>query len=234
LLEPRPKITGAVKLHDVAIEEAMAYAKPHSKDFATGRLAGSNTFETYLPGDEMFLNSIVAKGDLTMQPVTLRTVRVGEMVNELGRQLPVLKFSPVKVEPMRGTIQMQYELHNKVVQFDAFDCQDVDGNQLKVTGKVGLPNLQGDLSGEFFWAEPQVKGCLLEGNSDAQGRMIIPVAIRGDLMHPGFSTLSDLVVKLGGRALECEKKKFLDRVKQGDTKQLGDALKKQLQGLFGQ
>lgn len=234
LTHPRPALSGTVKWHNIVIEDAITFAKPEYRDFASGRMAGQTDFMTYLPSDAEFMPFLKAKGEVNAQPVTLNSVKVGEMLNNLIRQLPpMVKMSPVKVDPLKGQLKAAFNLAKQVLQIDSLEARDVDNSELRLKGKVSIPALQGDFAGTFLWAKPQVQGCLLEGNSDATGRMLIPVAIKGDLMHPGLDSLSDLISKLGSKALACEQKKLIEKVKKGDTKQLENDIKKGLQGLFG-
>src|SRR5262249_41126330 len=161
------------------------------------------------PADAEFLPFLKAKGEANLQPVTLNTVKVGQMINDLTKQVPGGGVKPVKVEPFKGAVKVKFDMHSSTVQILALDGHDLNDSELQLKGKVAVPTLQGDLVGDFFWSQPQVKGCLLEGNSDAKGRMIIPVAIKGNLMQPGLSTLSDLITKLGTKTLQCEVKKQL-------------------------
>jgi hypothetical protein len=64
--------------------------------------------------------------------------------------------------------------------------------------------------------------------------MVIPLAMKGSLMNPGFSILTDVVGTLAGRALECEKKKLIDRVRAEGTDKLKKEVNKALKGIFGQ
>ncbi len=234
LTDARPAIQGVVKWSNLVTEDAIGFAKPEYREFATGRMAGTTEFLTYLPSDEEFMPFLKAKGEVNMSPVTLNTVRVGQMINDLAKQLPMVKMSPAKLDPLKGTLKAVFNMQKQTLQIDSLEAKDVDNSELNLKGKVSVPGMQGDFAGTFFWATPQVQGCLLEGNSDASGRMIIPVAIKGDLMHPGLSSLSDLISKLAGKALNCEQKKLVERVKKEGTKQLEDEVKKKLKGLFGQ
>ncbi len=233
LLDPRPALQGLVKWRDLVIQDAIGFAKPEYKDFATGRMAGSTEFKTYMPGDPSFMQFLKAKGDISMEPVTLNSVKVGQIINDLVQKVPMLKIAPVKVEPLQGTVKTRFDLHDQVMQIEAFNAHDRSGSELQLQGKVALTNMQGDLNGSFLWAQPTVKGCLLEGNADAQGRVIIPVVIKGDLMHSGMGMLGDSASQLGGKALECEKKKLVERVQKEGTKKLEEEVKKGLKGLFG-
>jgi hypothetical protein len=167
------------------------------------------------------------------EPVTLNSVKVGEMINDLVKQASVLKMQPVKVDPLHGSLKSEFDLRNQAVQIEHLVARDVDNSEIQLHGKVAIPSLQCDLAGQFFWSKPQVQGCLLEGNADASGRMIIPVALKGDLMHPGLSSLSDLISKLGAKALQCESKKLVEKVQKEGGQQLEKEVQKQLQNIFG-
>jgi hypothetical protein len=238
LLQTRPQLKGTVEGQNLVIQDALAFAKPELKDFASGRMGGRVSFTTSMPSEPDFLAALKASGGIVLQPVTLNSVKVGQMLNDLMDKIPAaartrLHLQPVKVDPLKGLVKSDFTLRAQVMTIENFLAQDIEGSELHLQGKVTVPALQGDLAGQFVWAKPQLQGCLLEGNSDAQGRMLVPVAIKGDLMHPGFSALSDLVNKLVNGALHCEQKKLVERVKKEGTKKIEQEVKKQLQGLFG-
>ena len=233
LTDPRPTVRGFLKWHELVIQDALGFVKPEYREFATGRSEGSTEFETVLPSDAQFMQFLKAKGDLKAEPVVLNSVKVGQVVNDLVKQVPMIKMQPMKVEPLKGYVRSKFDLRDQVAQIDGFTAHDNGGSELQLKGKVMLTNMQGDLAGTFLWASPSVKGCLLEGNSDSSGRLAVPVAIKGDLMHPGIGTLSDTISKLGTKALACEQKKLVDQIQKEGTKKLEEEGKKILKGLFG-
>lgn len=233
LVQNNPTLQGTVLWNAITIEDAIGFAKPEYKEMAKGKTAGRAEFATQLPSSPDFMKALRARGEATANPLTLNSVKIGDMINDAIKQVPVLKVAPVKVDPLHGDMKLAFELSQQTVNIPSFLAHDQGGSDLQMKGKVTLTNMQADLVGNLFWQQDQVKGCLAEGNSDPKGRLIVPLAIRGDLMKPGFSLLSDTLQKLAGRALECEKKKLIDRVQKegvdGLKKQLGDTLK----GIFG-
>lgn len=233
LLEVRPKLHGNVKWSNLTIQDAVGWSKPAMKDIATGKMAGTSEFSTYLPSDPEFMNTLKTKGNITLEPVTLNSVRMGQVINDLVKKVPMLKLQPVRVDPLNGSVKSDFDLDRQTVQIENFQARDIDSSELQLKGKVLLTNFQGDMAGTFKWAKPQVQGCLLEGNRDDQGRMVIPVAFKGDLMQPGLATLSDMLVSLGSKALQCEQKKLVEQVKKDGAKQIESEVKKGLESLFG-
>jgi hypothetical protein len=63
--------------------------------------------------------------------------------------------------------------------------------------------------------------------------MVIPLAVKGDLMSPSFSIVSDLVTKIGGKALQCESKNLVEKLKTEGKEKLEKDLKKTLKNIFG-
>jgi hypothetical protein len=147
--------------------------------------------------------------------------------------VPQLKLKPMKVDPLRGRAKAQFDLNNGVAEIPAFQGVDVDESEIQMKGKVVLATMEGDFAGTFYWNNPPVKGCALEGNADPKGRMIVPLAIKGNLMQPGLSLLSDVIGKLAGKALECESKKLVEKVKTEGKQKLQKELNKTLKNLLG-
>ncbi|NJL26197.1 MAG: hypothetical protein HC902_14265 [Calothrix sp. SM1_5_4] len=233
LLHKRPLVQGEAAWGGLVLQDVIGFLQPEYKTFASGKLAGRSTFKTFLPGEPAFWQGLQAKGDFVAEPVTLNSVKVGEMVNSLVGKVPVLKLNPVKLTPLNGSARASYELRGGVFELPSFVARDVDNSEIQLKGKVALPGLDGDLIGTFYWATPQVKGCLLEGNSDSQGRMAIPIAVRGNLMNPQTALVTDLAVKLAGRALECESKKLVDKVRKSGSDAVQKEINKALKGILG-
>jgi hypothetical protein len=232
LVEPKPVIQGTAKWQKVTIESALEFMKPEYKNFASGKTQGKVDFSTILPSDENFLARLKAAGEFNFDPVTLNSFKIGEMMNQTIQKLPV-KIPPAKVEPLKGTMKSQFDLSSQTLNVSALEAKDLNGSELKLKGKVAVPSLHGDLVGSFAWTQPPVKGCVLEGNSDDQGRLVVPLAIQGNLMKPSVSLLRDVAGKLAAKALACEGDKLVDKIKQDGGKAVEKEAKKLLQGIFG-
>jgi len=207
-LGARPVVQGHAAFTGLSIEQTLGYVKPRDTDLASGKMTGVTDFFSYLPNDDDFLSFLKAKGEAVMKPVTLNSVKIGAMLNDLVKQVPMIKMKPVEAKPFKGSVELLFDLQKQMLQVDRLVARDEIGSELQMKGNIKLPQAEGDLAGTFFWAKSEVKGCLLEANSDANGRMIIPLALTGELMHPNLASISGLVTQLGARALACEGKKI--------------------------
>ncbi len=233
LLQTKPAIQGTASWVNLTIEDALGFAKPDYRKMAEGKISGLAEFSTLMPSDPDFMKQLRTRGDAAAQPVTLNSVKIGQLINDALGKVPMLKLKPVKVEPLKGQIKTQFDLNSGTLDLASFTAVDADNSEIQMKGKVNIGSMQGDLAGTFFWAKPQVTGCWLEGNADDRGRMVIPLSLKGDLMSPGLSILSDLVGKLGAKALQCEQKKLIDKVKTQGKEQLEKELKKRLKNILG-
>lgn len=233
MLQAKPRISGSANWLNLVIEDAIGFAKPEYKTFASGKTAGLADFSTLMPGEPAFLAQLKARGDVVANPVVFNSVKIGEMVNAQTAKIPQLKLKPMKVDPLRGQAKAQFDLNNGVAEIANFQGSDLDGSEIQLKGKLVLTSMEGDFAGRFYWADPPVKGCALEGNADSSGRMIVPLAIKGNLMQPGLSLLSDVLGKLAGKALECEGKKLLEKAKADGQQSIEKELKKTLKNLLG-
>ena len=233
LLEGRPVIQGNVTIEQIVVQDALGFMKPEYTTMATGRASGHSVFATRMPSDARFMDELKASGQITLEPITLNTVQVGKMINDMISKVPVLKLPPAKVAPLNGMVKADYTLAGQTVNLNPLIGRDADGSELELKGKVSLPTMHGDLVGNFMWVNPQAKGCVMEGNSDDQGRLIVPIALKGNLMKPEVNMVTDMVNKLVGRALECEKKKIVEQIKKDGGKKLESEAKKVLKGILG-
>ncbi|MGE4132901.1 MAG: hypothetical protein AB7F86_14770 [Bdellovibrionales bacterium] len=233
LLDPLPTIQGSLSVNKLVVQEALEFAKPEYKEFAIGRVVGETRFKTQLPSDARFMEELDLQGQFKFDPLTLSTVKVGEILGDLVRKIPGAKSPDVKSEPMNGTVDMSVHLERQVVDVQSFVGVDRSGSELRLKGRVGLADLKGDLVGTFHWQNPPVKGCVLEGNSDPQGRLMVPLSLKGDLMKPQFGLVASAVDKMAKKTLECEAKNQVEKLKKDGGKKLEEEGKKLLKGILG-
>ncbi len=233
LLEPLPTIQGQMALQQVIVQDALEFVKPEYKTMATGRARGSLSFSTHLPADARFMDELKSKGQIILEPITLNTVKIGQILNDLMGKIPGVKLPPAKVDPLKGMVQMDYTLAAQTMTLAPLFAREEDTSELELKGKIVISSMQGDLIGNFMWANSGVKGCLLEGNADAKGRLVVPIAIKGNLMQPQMSMVTDTAGKLAGRLLECEKNKLIEKVKKDGGESLRKEGEKLLKGILG-
>ncbi len=233
LFEPLPMIQGNLALENVIVQDALDFVKPEYKAMATGRAKGALNFSTLLPSDARFMDELKSKGQIVLEPITLSTIRLGEILNELIGKVPALKLPPAKLDPLKGVVRMDYSLSAQTMTMAPLVAVEENASELELKGKVVIASMQGDLVGNFMWANSGIKGCLLEGNADAKGRLVLPIALKGNLLKPQFSMVTDTSNKLAGRALECEKRKFIDKVKADGGESLKKEGEKLLKGILG-
>ncbi len=238
LLMPRTVAQGVLIFDRWNIPTVLSFAKPDFKDFAKGSMRGQVDFNSYFPSDPDFLSFLRAKGKIIAMPVTLSTVKVGDVLNKLAAKVPMVKLPPVRTEPLSGKISLDFDLNSRTMMVQKFSAQDKDTSLLELSGSVKIPELSSDLSGKFLWARPSIKGCFLDGNKDEKGRLQVPVALKGNLMEPSLSVVSDLVLKMGARTLACEQKRAFEEklgrhLKPDLRKKIEEGVGKKLEGLFG-
>lgn len=233
LLQKKPVIQGTATWLGLTIEDALGFVKPDYRKMAEGKTAGLAEFSTVMPAEEDFMKLLRVRGDANADPVTLNSVKVGQMINDALQKIPGGKIKPVKVEPLHGQMKAQFELNKSIMDLASFSATDQDGSEIQMKGKVDVSTMKGDLAGTFFLANPPITGCILEGNADNKGRMVVPLAVKGDLMSPSLSIVSDLIGKLGGKALQCESKKLVEKLKTEGKDKLEKDLKKTLKNILG-
>ncbi len=232
LFEAFPRVRGLAVWKNLTVEKVLEFLKPDFKSFATGKSEGQAEFDALLTGQKDFLSTLKLAGKARFEPITLNGLKIGEMINALLKKIPI-PVSPVKVEPLHGRLQAEFNLASGVIQLPVVHAQDRDGSELNVKGKALIPSMQGDFVGVFAWTQSPFKGCVQEGNADAQGRLLMPLAIKGDLLRPDMTILVAMAEKIAARALDCEKKKLVQKIKKNGTKAIEKEAKKLLQDIFG-
>lgn len=233
LLEPDPSIVSDVHFADIKIESILEFLKPELKDAAKGPSKGDVHVQTLMPGAPAFLAKLKAKGTVGSDNIWINTVSLNQMINEQISKVPGVPKNAVKLEPLQGRLQSQFNLENEKAEPLTIDGYDRGSSELHLKGSASLQQTV-DLTGEFRLANAPISGCLKEGNSDDKGRLVVPLALKGPITSPSWSFATDVLAQMGARALRCEAVKALQKqIPVNIPGNVGDEIGKKLKDLLG-
>ncbi len=233
LFTRKKPVAGQLKWKDLDIEMLLSWMKPEFKSLAKGKTSGSTAFSSPWPNDPELANNVILDGQARAKPVELSTLKITEAIGEKLEKIPGVGKQKIKSEPFQGEIEMKYKMKAGSVDLRDFVAKESSGHQLDLDGSIRLVDLASDLKGNFHWSNSPIKGCVLEGNSDPQGRFVVPVVINGPLVSPRYDVLSGIVEKVASRALKCEKEKLEKQLKSKVKSKVENEIQKRLKGIMG-
>jgi hypothetical protein len=208
------------------------------KGFANGKLGMIGP----IPSGMGALKDVSANGELAIFNGQFLTWELQKKINDRLQKVGLGKKG-VKNKDIVFKADTKFTLSDGSTQIKDLGLLTEDRDELRLRGTVGL-DMSLDLAGTAFVASQRIGGAVAAANSDASGRLAVPLQIRGSVMDPEFlfaeATLKSMLAKAG----EAEAKKALakaeDKLKAEAAKQLGknkdklkDDVKKKLKGLFG-
>jgi hypothetical protein len=212
--------------------------KGYMKGFANGKLGMIGP----IPSGMGALKDVSANGELAIFNGQFLTWELQKKINDRLQKVGLGKKG-VKNKDIVFKADTKFTLSDGSTQIKDLGLLTEDRDELRLRGTVGL-DMSLDLAGTAFVASQRIGGAVAAANSDASGRLAVPLQIRGSVMDPEFlfaeATLKSMLAKAG----EAEAKKALakaeDKLKAEAAKQLGknkdklkDDVKKKLKGLFG-
>lgn len=233
LFEPNPTIVSDIHFNDIKIESILEFLKPEIKDIAKGPSHGDVHVESLMPDAPQFMNRLKAKGQVGSENVWINTTSLNQMINDKISQVPGVGKNAVRLDPLQGRLMANFTLEKEKAEPLTIDGFDRSGSELHLRGSANLQQTV-DLTGEFRWASAPFSGCLKEGNSDEKGRVVVPLTLRGPITSPSWSFATDVIAKMGEKALRCEAVKALQKqIPQNIPGNLGDEIGKKLKDLLG-
>lgn len=233
LFDTNPLIVSDVNFNDIKIESILEFLKPEIKNVAKGPSKGDVHIETLMPSAPQFMNRLKAKGQVGSDNIWIDTVSLNQMINQKISQIPGVPKNAVKLDPLQGRLMASFVLDKEKADPLTIDGYDRSSSELHLKGSADLEQ-NVDLNGEFRWAGAPLSGCLKEGNADDRGRVVVPLSLKGPITSPSWSFATDVIAKMGEKALRCEAAKVLQKqIPVNIPGNLGDEIGKKLKDLLG-
>ncbi|PIT99329.1 MAG: hypothetical protein COT74_10010 [Bdellovibrionales bacterium CG10_big_fil_rev_8_21_14_0_10_45_34] len=213
-----PQSQGAIKLTQLNIEKALHWWNPEwSKYFAgsaTGEIQWKSSLETPVNVD-----SVVARGSMTIENGHFRTLPFETMIDEKLAQLPgVGEKARLRTGGARLKLLAPFTVKEGAIHLASFRAISPEKNELLLNGKMGF-NKSLDLEGTAYLVDAPIKGSVREANSDPQGRLEVPIRITGRVDKPDFDVQQTILTQWTKRTLAFEANKVKnvvnDNIEQG-------------------
>lgn len=217
------------------------YFDPGFKTLVGGISTGK--FEASLAplSSESLVDTTIASGAIAVKNGFLSSVKLDDMVNgKIAENPQIAKL--LKIQPRVATKGASFDMTSSFAygkgRLSLKDLKMIspEKNAIHLVGWV-QKDFQTELSGTAFLADTPIGGSFKEANSDAQGRLVVPIKLTGSLKSPSLeiaeSTISAMVQKTIGHEankaktqLKSEAKKVIDQKKNEAVDKLKEELKK--------
>lgn len=213
------------------------FVDPKYRSMFAGSTSGTFSAGVFPLSSAPLLDTLKAEGDAGITNGFVSTVRFDDLVNKKLASIPGLgSQASVNSKGATADIKMQFGLVEKSLRLKAFSMVTPEKNALTLTGSV-RSDLVAALEGKAFLVNTPVGGSVRAANSDAQGRLVVPIKIEGLLTSPTLTIAEDAVKTMLQKTLEHEgkklksnveneAKKFIDQQKGNAADRLKEELKK--------
>ena len=238
-----PVVPMKVDLRNIDLNRAITWYMPEKRDFVKGKATLNTKVSVPWPGPEGWWKTIRADGKVDFANFFMSSLDFDQKINEALAKLPGRSGKKrVKSKGVAAALRTQFKAKDGKIEIKDLLFKTPEKNELAAAGKVGF-DLKGSLKGELRLANPPVKGSVKEANSDEQGRLIIPVEIKGDLTNPSFGIATHIIEKMLAKTLAYEKRKAVKKVEtkaksevkkvaEKEKKKLKQSIDKKIKGLF--
>lgn len=241
LLEKSPTLDFAGSAQNLQIDQAVTWLSNEWKDLMRGAASGQFQFKIIHSSIKDHLKASKGSGQFEIKNGFLSTLSFDQMANEKISKIPGLSSRTdlkLNSKGAAGDMSASFDLALGKVNFSKFNIITPEKNEMRARGWVDLDKSI-DLSADVFLSDPPVKGSVREANSDASGRLVVPIRISGNVFSPQLDITNDTAKVLLEKTAKLEasklQKKFtVEAQKQGQK--LGNDLKneaeKKLKNLF--
>lgn len=177
-------------------------------------------------------------GTLQIADGFISSVRLDQLINQKLAAIPGLGSSAARVASKGATanISAQYRYENSALQLGRFLLTTPEKNALELTGSL-KSDFWALLEGKAALTDAPVGGSVRAANSDASGRLVVPVKIDGFLNNPNISIAESAIKEMLAKTLEYEAgkakkhfegeaKKVIDQKKNEAVDRVKEELKK--------
>jgi hypothetical protein len=210
--------------------DALTWLSKDWKDLLKGSAFGNLKVFLPHPSRTDFIARTRSDGHVEVKDAFLSTMQIDQVVNQAVSKIPGVGGKQVaNSKGVSGDMQMDFNFASSVLNLPKFLFLSPDKNEIQAHGKVGVDKSI-DMEGTAYLATAPIGGDVRAANSDASGRFVIPLQIRGSLANPQASFAQSTIEQI-------IKKTALYELKQQGSKALQDKLedlkKNGLGSLFG-
>lgn len=244
VVDPQPTIALSAVWGTLNTGKALDWFFPNWKGLVSGTGNGSIEVTLLHPSKKDYLQESVVHGRIKIVKAQLSTLKFDQMVNAKLASVPgISNNAPLTTGGVTGDILTDFDFMKSMLTIRPFVMTTPEKNEINITGWV-KPDKSIDLKGFVHLSNAPVQGTIREANSDAKGRMLVPVHFTGNIFSPQLNIAEQTIKTILTKAAEYETRKATNQlrkkaetevskqVEQGKTR-VKDELTKGIKGIFG-
>ncbi len=226
-----PGIETVLSAQAIQAGSMLGWFSPSLKGYMKGLISGSTAIIGPIPRGANGLKSIKADGEVHVVSGQFLTWELESKINDKLKKVGLGK-NKLNAKDVLFTADSKFALNDGSAKVNQLDLTTSDRDEIKLRGTVNL-DMTMDLAGTAFVASQKVSGAIAEANTDASGRLAVPLQVRGSVMDPEFLFAEATLKKMLSNAAEQEAKRALSQAGDKVKEDLKKDVKKKLKGLFG-
>lgn len=185
---------------------------------------------------EKLLEEVAASGKAEIKNGFVSTASIDGLVNAKLSGIPgVGDKAKINSGGLASEMRTDFSYAQAVATLKNFLAVTPKKDEVSLNGTMTLA-FDCDMAGEARLVSAPVQGSVRAANSDAQGRLVVPIRFRGNLKSPSVDIASETIQAMLTKTAAFEANKLKDKAISEGKKKLEDEAKKAgadlLQGLF--
>lgn len=227
LLIPAPTTSFSGATQGVQLAQAVEWLSKDWKNLIRGSASGEVEFKMAHPSRPDFIKASEGRGTLKVKDGFLSTLQFDKLANEKLSKIPgVGQSANISTKGATADISAVFSLKDGRLNFSPLQAITPERNEMIARGWVSALDKTCDLQSDIFLANPPVQGSIREANSDATGRLKVPVIIKGSVFSPEVDITGATVKALLENTARYEGEKLKQKFSQKTQKQAEDLGKK--------
>jgi len=227
LLAPKLAVTGSAAVDGLDLASAAAFVDPSYGKIVKGALKAESRFSVPDVWSDKLLETATADGHAQVRNGYLSTATFDGLVNEKLKGVPGLgDKAKITTGGLAAEIKTAFQVAGGTARLRDFVATTPRNDEMRLAGTLNLA-FDCDLTGEAHLANAPVAGPVREANSDASGRLVVPVRFHGNLKAPqadvATGAIETMLKKTAAHELEKKKNALVDDAKKKAQGALEDA-----------
>jgi|GEM_PF-4971911 len=226
LREAKVPVRGLALVEGMDLSSMAGFVDPSYQKIVKGTLKADASFQAPDVLGNGLLQTAMANGKAEIRNGYVSTASLDTLVNAKLSAIPGIgDKAKLNSGGMAAEMRTNFSVAGGVATLKDFVAITPKKDEMRLAGTMNLA-FDCDLAGEAALANAPVQGAVREANSDALGRLVIPIRFRGNLKNPSVDIASETIQAMLAKTAKQEASKLKDKAVSEGKKKLEDEAKK--------
>lgn len=223
------KFSATGDFKSINISALAEFLNPQWKTLIAGFASGDIAMSALPFSNDAIVDTATANGMISVKQASFSTAPIDQLVTQKLYEFPMLakligQKPKLPAKNINLLLNSGFAYSKGRVNLKGFTALSPEKNELNLDGWVQT-DFKVDMSGIAHLADAPISGSFRQANSDATGRLVVPIHVTGSLKEPTLTIAEDAIAEMTKKTVTHETNKLKNTVKQQATKAIDEKKK---------